>query len=54
MEGSVEIIPVGEDEVVEIRIIDGSFDQEANAVEFVTDMAGRWRLVGHGEPIPQY
>ena len=51
MEGSVEIIPVaGEDEVVEIRIIEHLkyLDQEANAVEFVTDMAERWRLVGHG------
>ena len=58
MEGSVEIIPVeGEDEVVEIRIIEhlkATLDQEANAVEFVTDMAERWRLVGHGESIPTY
>jgi hypothetical protein len=58
MEGSVEIIPVeGEDAVVEIRIIEhlkATLDQEANAVEFVTDMAERWRLVGHGESIPSY
>lgn len=58
MEGSVEILPVdGEDEVVEIRIIEhlkATLDQEANAVEFVTDMTERWRLVGQGQPIPQY
>lgn len=58
LEGSVEIIPVdGEDSVVEIRIIEhlkATLDQEANAIEFVTDMAERWRLVGHGEPIPNY
>ena len=58
MEGSVEIIPVaGEDEVVEIRIIEhlkATLDQEANAIEFVTDMAERWRLVGHGQDIPEY
>lgn len=58
MEGSVEIIPVdGEDAVVEIRIIEhlkATLDQEANAVEFVTDMAERWRLVGAGQPIPEY
>lgn len=58
MEGSVEIIPVdGEDAVVEIRIIEhlkATLDQEANAVEFVTDMAERWRLVGAGQEIPQY
>ena len=58
LEGSVEIIPVdGEDSIVEIRIIEhlkATLDQEANAIEFVTDMAERWRLVGHGEPIPDY
>ena len=58
MEGSVEIIPVeGEDAVVEIRIIEhlkATLDQEDNAVEFVTDMAERWRLVGQGQSIPQY
>ena len=58
MEGSVEILPVeGEDSVVEIRIIEhlkATLDQEANAVEFVTDMAERWRLVSNGEPIPEY
>ncbi len=58
MEGSVEIIPVdGENEVVEIRIIEhlkATLDQEANAVGFVTDMAERWRLVGGGQPIPEY
>ena len=58
IDGSVEIIPVdGEDSVVEIRIIEhlkATLDQEANAIEFVTDMAERWRLVGHGEPIPEY
>ena len=58
MEGSVEILPVeGEDSVVEIRIIEhlkATLDQEANAVEFVTDMAERWRLVANGEPIPEY
>ena len=58
MEGSVEIIPVdGEDAVVEIRIIEhlkATLDQEDNAVEFVTDMAERWRLVGQGQPIPSY
>ena len=54
--GSVEILPVeGEDSVVEIRIIEhlkATLDQEANAIEFVTDMAERWRLVGHSQPIP--
>ncbi|MAA79777.1 MAG: hypothetical protein CL916_11005 [Deltaproteobacteria bacterium] len=58
LEGSVEIIPVeGEDAVVEIRIIEhlkATLDQEANAIEFVTDMAERWKLVGHGESIPNY
>jgi hypothetical protein len=58
MEGSVEILPVeGEYEVVEIRIIEhlkATLDQEDNAVEFVTDMAERWRLVGQGQSIPQY
>ena len=58
LEGSVEIIPIdGEEGVVEIRIIEhlkATLDQEANAVEFVRDMAERWRLVGHGEPIPSY
>ena len=58
MEGSVEIIPVeGEDDIVEIRIIEhlkATLDQEDNAVEFVTDMAERWLLVGQGQPIPQY
>lgn len=58
LEGSVEILPVdGEDSIVEIRIIEhlkATLDQEANAIEFVTDMAERWRLVGHGEPIPSY
>lgn len=58
MEGSVEIIPVdGEDDVVEIRIIEhlkATLDQEANAVEYVTDMAERWRLVGMGGDIPEY
>lgn len=58
MEGSVEILPVeGEDEIVEIRIIEhlkATLDQEDNAVEFVTDMAERWRLVGAGQDIPQY
>lgn len=58
MEGSIEIIPVAdEEEVVEFRIIEhlkATLDQEANAVEFVTDLAERWRLVGHGESIPSY
>ena len=58
LEGSVEILPIdGEDSIVEIRIIEhlkATLDQEANAVEFVTDMAERWRLVGHGEAIPSY
>lgn len=58
MEGSVEIIPVeDEDSVVEFRIIEhlqATLDQEANAVEFVTDMAERWRLVLEGAPIPEY
>ncbi len=58
IEGSVEILPVdGEDTVVEIRIIEhlkATLDQESNAIEFVTDMAERWRLIGHGEPIPEY
>ena len=58
MEGSVEIIPVeDEDTVVEFRIIEhlrATLDQEANAVEFVTDMAERWRLVSEGSPIPEY
>lgn len=58
MEGSVEIIPVdGEDAVVEFRIIEhlqATLDQEANALEFVTDMAERWRLVVMGSPIPEY
>ena len=58
MEGSVEILSIeGEDDVVEIRIIEhlkATLDQEANALEFVTDMAERWRLVSNGAPIPEY
>ena len=58
LEGSVEILPIdGEESIVEIRIIEhlkATLDQESNAAEFVTDMAERWRLVGHGEAIPSY
>jgi len=59
LDGSIQILPVadGRKDIVEVQVIEhlgATLDQEANALQYVTDLYERWQLVAHGEEIPVY
>ena len=59
LDGSIQILPLadGRKDIVEIQVIEhlgATLNQEDTAIQFVTDLYERWRLVVHGEDIPAY